>query len=122
MNLLLFLHTRLAIALILLAVALGIWGSLSLAIRRRVSPGFRSSYLLMIGVTAIQGLIGVISLASGHRPHELLHVVYGIFAFLFLPGVYFFAARGSRSREAMLMAIACWIVAIAYGRGIMTGG
>ena len=114
------LHGAFARALILLAVVLGVWGTASLLLRRQVSGGFRSSYLLMIGLTAVQGLVGILLLTAA-RPRELLHVVYGAFAFLFLPGAYLYAARGSRAREATFLAVACWIVAIAYGRGILTG-
>ena len=116
-----FIHGRFAIALILFAVLLGLWGSFSLATRRQVSPSYRSAYLLMVGLTGLQGLVGIIAFAFGLRPREILHIVYGIFAFAFLPGVYVFAARGNKSREAMLLAVSCWVVAIAYGRGIMTG-
>jgi heme A synthase len=121
-NLIIFLHGRFAIALILFAVILGVWGTASLATRRQVGPSFRASFVLMIGLTAVQCLAGLAVFLLGGRPREILHVVYGIFAIVFLPGLYFFAARGSRTREAMLLAISCWIVAIAYGRGIMTGG
>lgn len=115
-------HGRLAIALLLFAVLLGLWGTLSLARRRGVSGGFRSSYLLMFGLTALQGVLGAIGYLFGDQPREgLLHVVYGIFAFFALIGVYFWAARGHRDREAFLMAITCWVVAIAYGRGLTTG-
>jgi len=115
-----FLHGRLALALILFAAILGVWGSAGFLLRRQVSPGFRSSYVLMIALTAVQGLLGLV-LITMTRPHELVHVVYGAFAIVFLPGVYFWAARGSRVREAAFMAASCWIVAIAYGRGILTG-
>src|SRR5215472_7414753 len=111
---------RFALALILFAAALGVWGTVSFMRRREVSGGFRSSYLLMIALTAVQGAIGLV-LITQTRPRELLHVVYGAFAFLFLPGVYFWAGRGSKAREAAFMAIACWVVAIAFGRGILTG-
>jgi hypothetical protein len=117
---LVFLHGRFALALILFAAALGIWGTASFVLRRHVSPGFRSGYVLMIALTGIEGLLGLVLITST-RPHELLHVVYGAFAFLFLPGVYLWAGRGDRAREAAFLAAACWIVAIAYGRGIMTG-
>jgi heme A synthase len=116
-----FLHQRFAIALILFAAALGVWGTFSFARRRQVSPGFRSSYVLMIGLTAVQGALGLI-LITQTRPRELLHVVYGAFAFIFLPGVYFWAGRGTKGREAAFLAAACWIVAVAFGRGIITGG
>ena len=117
---LVFLHARLALALILFAAILGVWGSVGFVIRREVSAGFRSSYVLMIALTGVQGLMGV-SLIAVARPREIVHVVYGAFAIIFLPGIYFWAARGSRTREAALMAASCWIVAIAYGRGILTG-
>jgi len=117
---LVFLHARLALALILFAAILGVWGSVGFVIRRQVSAGFRSSYVLMIALTGVQGLMGVALIAVA-RPREIVHVVYGAFAIIFLPGIYFWAARGSRTREAALMAASCWIVAIAYGRGILTG-
>ena len=115
-----FLHARFALALILFAVVLGVWGSAGFVLRRQVGPGFRSSYVLMIALIGAQGLIGL-ALITMTRPRELLHVVYGAFAIIFLPGVYFLAGRGSRAREAAFMAVSCWIVAIAYGRGILTG-
>jgi heme A synthase len=115
-------HGRLAIALLLFAVLLGLWGTFSLARRRGVSGGFRSSYLLMFGLTALQGVLGAVGYLFGDQPRQgLLHVVYGVFALVALLGVYFWAARGSRDREAALMAITCWVVAIAYGRGLTTG-
>jgi hypothetical protein len=116
-----FLHARLAIALLLFAVLLGVWSMITLGTGRRVSGGLRSSFLLMIGLTAVQGFFGLLALATGHHSRNPVHFVYGLFAIAFLPGLYFFAARGSRAREAMLLAIASWVVAIAYGRGIITG-
>lgn len=117
-----FLHQRLGIALLLFSIVLGTWGTYQLARRRAVSGGFRSGYLLMIGLLAVQGLAGTAAFVAGYRPHEILHLVYGVFAILFLPGIYFYAERGrDRTREAAFLAGACWIVAIAFGRGLITG-
>ena len=116
-----FLHARFAFALVILAIVLGLWGTFEYITRRRLSGGFRSTYLLMAGLTLIQGLAGVAELLLGNRPHNLLHVVYGIFAGAFLPGAYVYAARGTRDREAVLMAAACWIIVVAYLRGFATG-
>jgi heme A synthase len=122
LSILVFLHQRFAIALILLAVLLGIWGGLGFLRNRQVSGGFRSTYVLMIGLLAVQGLLGVVLLLLNDRPREgILHLVYGIFAAVFLPGMYFYAARGSRAREAAFLAASCWIVAVAFGRGLTTG-
>jgi heme A synthase len=108
-------------AVFLFAIVLGIWGTFQLARYRQVSGGYRSSYLLMIGLTIVQGLLGVILFLAGNRPHELLHIVYGIFAVAFLPAVYFYSERRDDLREAAFLAGACWIVAVALLRGIITG-
>jgi hypothetical protein len=118
---LVFLHTLGARALIAFAVLLGIWGTYGYFRHASVSGGFRSSYLIMAGLTAVQGLAGLALFVSGHQPQRLLHVVYGIFAVLFLPGAYLYAHGGSKRREAVILAGAAWVVAIAYFRGIATG-
>jgi CDP-diglyceride synthetase len=116
-----FLHMFGARALVAFAVVLGIWGAYEYFRHAQVSGGFRSSYLLMAGLTALQGLFGLGLFVVGHRPHTLLHLVYGIFAVLFLPGAYLWAHGGSKRREAIILAAAAWIVAVAYFRGIATG-
>jgi CDP-diglyceride synthetase len=118
---LIFLHRLGATALIVFAVLLGIWGTYEYFRKAQVSGGFRSSYLIMAGVTALQGLIGLALFAAGQRPHTLLHLVYGIFAVLFLPGAYLYGHGGTKRREAVILAAAAWIVAVAYFRGIATG-
>ena len=118
---LVFVHGYGARVLVAFAVVLGVWGAYQYFRRQQVSAGFRSSYLLMAALTPIQGLVGLATLAMGHRPTELLHVVYGIFAVLFLPGAYLYAQGGSKRREAVILAGAAWVVSIAFLRGIFTG-
>jgi hypothetical protein len=48
-------------------------------------------------------------------------VVYGIFAILFLPALYFYSERRDDLREAAFLAGACWIVVVAFARGFATG-
>lgn len=118
---LVFLHGFGARVLVAFAVVLGIWGTYTYFRDRKLSGGFRSSYLIMAGVTALQGLVGLIVLAIGNRPQELLHIVYGIFAVIFLPGAYLYAQGGSRRRETVILAGAAWVVSIAFLRGFFTG-
>ena len=103
------------------AIVLGVWGTYGYFRHNQVSGGFRSSFLIMAGLVAAQGLFGVILFAAGNRPGELLHVVYGIFAVLFLPGAYLYAHAGAKRREAITLAAAAWIALVAYLRGISTG-
>jgi len=119
---LVFLHSLSARALVAFAVLLGIWGTYGYFRNAQVSGGFRSSYLIMAGLTAVQGLAGLAVFAVGHPPNRgVLHIVYGIFAVLFLPGAYLYAQSGSKRREAVIVAGAAWIVTIAFLRGIATG-
>jgi hypothetical protein len=116
-----FLHARLALASILFSILLGIWGAYQFLRYRQVSGGFRASFLFLAGLTAVQGLVGVGLFLLGARPRELLHVVYGIFAVVFLPGVFTYASRGRADREAAVLAAAAWVVLVAYLRGFATG-
>lgn len=128
-SLLAFLHQRLAIALVAYSLILGLWGTVSFIRSRQVSGGYRSSYLIMAALTAVQDLVGAGAYAAGPRPRETLHVVYGIFAIAFLPAVFVFASGGARggggatnrAREAAFLAAASWIVLIAYARAFTTG-
>ena len=121
-TLLTFLHARLAVALIVFALVLALWGSYQFIRHRAVSGGFRSSFLLLAALTAVQGTVGAIELATGTRPKELLHLVYGVFAVVFLPAMFTYAGRGNqKDREAVYLAAACWVVLVAYGRGVTTG-
>jgi heme A synthase len=116
-----FLHAYGARVLLAFAVVLAVWGTYQYFRKAQVSAGFRSSYLIMAALTPIQGLLGLTTLAVGQRPTELLHIVYGVFAVLFLPGAYLYAHGGSPRREAVILAGAAWVVSIAFLRGIFTG-
>jgi heme A synthase len=115
-------HRYLATVLIIFAVLLALWGTFYYFRNQKVSGGFRSAFLIMTGVTVLQGLLGLGALVTGGSPREgILHMVYGAFAVLFLPGAYLYSHGGSERRESLVLAGACWIVAIAYFRGTATG-
>ena len=117
-----FLHSYGARVLVAFAVLLGLWGAYHYFRNQRVSGGFRSTYLIMAAITPVQGLLGLSALLAGGDPRAgLLHMVYGVFASLFLPGAYVYAHQGNARREALVLAGASWIVAIAFLRGISTG-
>src|SRR5207237_4436869 len=60
LNTVAFVHQRFALALILYAIILGVWGGFQFLRRRAVSAGFRSSYVLMIGLLAVPGVLGLV--------------------------------------------------------------
>ena len=121
LDVLAFLHQRFAFALALFALLLIAWGTYLFIRHRRLSGGFRSSFLLMAGLTAVECILGLGAFLAGGRPHQILHVVYGIFAIAFLPGVFVYAGRRALDTEAWLLPAACGVVLVAYVRGITTG-
>ena len=116
-----FLHGYGSRVLLIWSVLLGVWGTVQYFRNQPISGGFRSSFLIVAGLTALQGLIGLAAFALGLHPRELLHLVYGVFAVVFLPGAYLYSRSGSQRREAVVLAGASWIVSIAFFRGIATG-
>ena len=119
---LVFLHGFGARVLIVFAVVLGVWGAYHYFRSRQLSGGFRSTYLILAALIPLQGLLGVSALFVGGNPKEgILHMVYGAFATLFVPGAYVYARGDDKRREALVLAGAAWIVAIAFFRGIATG-
>jgi len=117
-----FLHGFGARVLLVYALVLGVWGTYHYFRNQRLSGGFRSGYLIMGGLTPLQGLIGIAAVIAGGTPREgLLHMVYGVFAVIFVPGAYLYSRGGTDRRETLVLAAASWILAIAYFRGIATG-
>lgn len=122
LSLLVAVHDRLAIAETAMAILLGLLGTFQFLTKRQVSGGFRSGFLLMGALTAVQGILGAVALVTGGHPKTLLHIVYGIFAVAFIPGVYVYTRNRKPDTEAAILAVACWVTAIAFFRGFMTGG
>ncbi|RMG93352.1 MAG: hypothetical protein D6706_15480 [Chloroflexi bacterium] len=103
-------HQQFANTVWLFFLILGVWG-IWRAVRKQ---GVDGSYLgaLVIGeiVYAIQGVLGLILWLNGllaplERP--FMHVLYGIFALLFLPFVYFVWLKGDDSNRAQ------WVLGLA---------
>ena len=117
-----FLHGYGARVLVAFAVLLGLWGAYYYFRNRPVSGGYRSTYVIMAIITPVQGLLGLSALIAGGDPRAgILHVVYGAFATLFLPGAYVYGRQADSRREALVLAGASGIVTIAFLRGISTG-
>ena len=122
LNTLSFLHAYGARVLIVFAIVLGLWGAYHYFRNQRLSGGFRSTYLIMAALVPLQGILGVGALISGGNAREgILHFVYGVFSVIFVPGAYLYSRGSDTRREALVLAGASWIVAIAFFRGISTG-
>ena len=107
--------------LVVYAVLLAVWATYHYIRNRDLTQTFRRAYLLLPGLTALQGLFGVVAFLLGGRPTEFVHIAYGIFALIFLPGAYISSSPRPHRNETLILAIALWVVTVAYVRGIVTG-
>ena len=100
------LHHTVGNALLLLMLPLGMWGLFMAALNRSPGGGFRSTYVLSIGVFGLQAAIGIAMLVSGFRPKDTLHILYGIAPFLALGYAFGYSARLKPRRESLLLGVA----------------
>jgi hypothetical protein len=78
--------------------------------------------ILNEAVVVIQGILGVILLIQGQRPHQGLHFLYGVVALLVLPAAYFYSDGGSERRDSLVFGLAgLFLLGIAI-RAVTTGG
>jgi heme A synthase len=84
-NVVLSFHRGLFFAGLLLAIIIGVWGFVMFFRRGAPTGGFNSALLVTEALFVIQGLVGVTLFASGLRPHDTLHWLYGVLLVIVLP-------------------------------------
>lgn len=116
------LHTGFATVVLLYSLALGLWGLLLWLRGSNPSGGYLGALIIAEGVIILQGLIGLVLLVTGHRPHDALHYLYGVVAAITLPAAYFYGDGGRERRDSLIFGLAgLFLMGIAI-RGIGTGG
>jgi hypothetical protein len=92
-------HGALSRTIAIFFLLLGLWG-LVRAIRGQAVTG---SYLgaLVIGevLFALQAILGLVMIVGGEAPARVVHLIYGTFALVALPGLFAFI-RGDDSNQA----------------------
>ena len=79
---------------------------------------------LRVGLTVLIGLqvvAGLASLASGNRPNESLHLLYGLAALAILPLAGTFASEAPPPARAWVLAAACLVLLVIAWRLASTG-
>ena len=119
---LIFLHQRVAVALIALGLVAAAWTFVGLRRNGQASGGVRAMLILTEGLAAVQGILGVILYGSGLRPANLpQHVVYGVVLVLVLPVVWVLSARSSARGEARYLGVGAVLLAGVAMRAVMVG-
>ena len=121
MSVLLFLHNGLFRAGLLITVIVGIWGLVMYFRKMPSSGGFRSSLVLTEVLFILQGLVGALLFASGRRPHDNLHWLYGILLVILLPIAATYTSGRDARREPLVYGIAGLFMAGLTIRALTTG-
>ena len=101
--------------------ALGAVAAMLSLLRPRILPLVRLYLRVTIAVIAIQVVIGLVLVASGERPHELLHWLYGAATLATLPIAFAIGKRlGGRDEQVWLAGGAVLTVLFAV-RALATG-
>ncbi len=93
-------HDRYGVVLTILA-AVGAFAAIVSLFRPRLLPIVRVYLRVTIVLAAVQVAIGIVLVATGERPHQLLHWLYGAATLLTLPLAMTVGARlGARERSS----------------------
>jgi hypothetical protein len=114
------LHQKLAVFVVLLALAGVIWSGLRA--RGPVSGRLAGFAWLVVGVIGVEALAGTVAGLTGGRPADATHLAFGPLTLVALP-VALLLRRGRDARRASLILLAGWLVTLALGlRALGTGG
>ena len=94
-------HAQLGNGIILIYLALAIWGAMRFARRQGVSERYWVALVIAELVSLTQGGLGIYLLYGGIRQVQGPHVLYGFISPLTTPAVYVFT-RGREERSEML--------------------
>jgi hypothetical protein len=118
-----FIHERLSITVLLFLLAVGLWALWSSLRGEGVGGSLWGALAVGEILILVEGLLGAGLFLAGHRPARTgIHILYGVFMAIALPGVFSFT-RGRPSRhEALIYALVAFFLAGVSLRARITGG
>jgi heme A synthase len=115
-----FLHDRYGFVLTVVA-AVGALAAIAALVRTRILPAVRVYLRIQIALVGVQVLIGLVLVATGDRPQQLIHWFYGAATLLSLPLAMLIGKRlGGREEQIWLAGGAVMTLLFAL-RALATG-
>lgn len=87
-------------------LVLGIWGVFRALRRNGVDASYLGALVIGEGIFVVQAVLGAILWFAGERPGRGVHLLYGVFALVALPGLFAYL-KGDDSNQAQ------WYYAVA---------
>ncbi|HSO93023.1 MAG TPA: hypothetical protein VLS53_00955 [Candidatus Dormibacteraeota bacterium] len=122
MSFLLLVHQRLAIAGILITLIVGIWGIVTYLRKRDATSGYRSTLVMTEVLFLVQALVGgLLFVAGDKRPHDSLHLLYGVLLVIALPIAGSYTSSQAPRREPLFYGLVGLFMMGLSIRAITTG-
>ena len=101
---------------------IGIWGIVTYLRKREATSGYRSTLVMTEVLFLVQGLVGGLLFVAGNkRPHDGLHVLYGVLLVIALPiGASYTSGRAPRREPLVYGIVGLFMVGLSV-RAILTG-
>ncbi len=105
-SLLLTVHQGLFRAGVLITLIVAGWGLWTWLRKQPASGGYRSSLVMTEALFVLQALVGIGLYLSGRRPHDSLHLLYGVLLIVTLPIAASYTSSHEKRREPLIFGIA----------------
>jgi hypothetical protein len=92
-------HVALSLSTMLFFLLLGIWGIVRAFRNNSVNGSYMGALVIGELLFILQAVLGVILWVGGGRPGRTIHILYGAFALVALPGLFAFL-KGDDSNRA----------------------
>ncbi len=118
-----FIHARLSVTVLLFMLALGLWALWSYLRGEGMSGSLWGGLVIGELLILVEGLLGAVLFAAGLRPERsAIHILYGVFLAVALPGAFSFTRGRSSRSEALIYALVALFLAGVTIRARLTGG
>ncbi len=105
-SVLLILHQGLFRAGVLITLIVAGWGLVTWLRKQPASGGYRSTLVLTEVLFVLQALVGIGLYVTGRRPHDTLHLLYGVLLIVTLPIAASYTSSHEKRREPLIFGIA----------------
>jgi heme A synthase len=95
-------HHTLANMVSLYALIVGLWGLVSFLRRAAPTGNYNGALALGFGLFLVEGIVGIILVATGLAPARWVHFLYGVTIILTLPAIFAFTRGSNTTRESLL--------------------
>ncbi len=114
-------HAALANTALYYFIALAVWGTYRFVRKQGVDSAFWGALVIAEILLSIQFLLGGYMWLSGLRPARTVHLLYGLFSLMPLPGMFIYTKGRSERPEMLMYAVIALVMLGVLMRATLTG-